>query len=455
MSAQQQASFACAPGSAGYSPVPSYADYSTSRCAPIQTMGTGVVPNPANYPLGFGVPQPVPPQAQARAPISMSNSSPSIPQAAPVAADVAAAKAAFVKQQQGQLADFVAYQQQHQQIGFPIAGVTPTEAEMLDPTTAAACHGGKQRLGAQEMSALARPVRGKVTLHEAILERAKTRVYRFDLDFTLAGAALNPTSVSQKIAEDAHSIFQLRDALSGEKTGEISNGILVNVDLLYAKSDCRIPLGVKVTGVKGNGYHANGGRYPIMVGYEEERDYGAKGRTIHRLTEHINMRRIERFGHLTMDKIGATIRPCTIEADVSFVEIDSPIVELIKMNQEYLQIDINSFSVVRGKHLLVDNALIDECKALLKREFFDATPFVDLRCFGIALERLDGQQWDSPVGIESFNSKNDMLVKGFLTKQNHVTVELRISYLLHTHRRQEKNDLPMAAAAASPLTNGY
>ncbi len=228
---------------------------------------------------------------------------------------------------------------------------------------------------------------------------------------------------------------------------------------MYARSDCKVPLGVKVVGVKGNSYHAAGSRFPIMLGYNETRDYAAKGRPIHRLTENINMRNLERYGHLTMEKINSTISPVTGIPDVSFVDVVSPIVDLIRANQKYLQVDVNSFVAVRGKHLLIDNALIEECKHVLKHDFFDTTPFLDLRTFGISVERLDKQAWDAVSGIESFNPNNDKIVRDFLHKQNLVTVELRVTYLLHAQKSAENaaySDVPTAArAAASIATTGY
>lgn len=458
-----------------YATLPRFAQLSVARAAPDQTVGTGATGpvDPKNYPLGFAVPAQVPQQAMVanqygggggggsrqQTPYMPSAAPPVLPPAAMVRAQTTTTSPS--PQDYSMMAPPPQAPAMTQPVGYAMGSASPQQQAHHKPVAAQpqpqqalppTANSGDGGLGisARDLAQQAElRVRSKVSLEEAMRERAKTRNYHFNFYFSLASAAADPKEVQAMFGENAAEAFQIRDPQSKQKVGVLENGIILGIDVLHTFSDCKVPLGVKIPGVRGNSYLHSGGRYPLIV-YMGARDYGKEGRCIHRLTEHLNMRRLARFGHLTMKKIEETIKPSEIEPDWSYVEIDSPIMEIIQMNTDYLQVDTaRIMRAVKNRHVFVDNALIQEVKDFIKKELFDVSPFTDLTQFGLSLKRADNQPWNSAYGIEMFNQRNDTVTTDWLTKQNHVSIELAITYLLHSKGSAAQIVVEKAAAAAT------
>ena len=81
-------------------------------------------------------------------------------------------------------------------------------------------------------------------------ERIKTRRFKFSKTYTMAQAAVNGVHIACT-PENKH-IFQLSDRDGAVRVGVPETGILLGARLLTAYSDCRAPVGVKMSGAKGN-----------------------------------------------------------------------------------------------------------------------------------------------------------------------------------------------------------
>lgn len=301
-------------------------DLSTGECDPTRLPGTGVVQNPGAWPLGSGA---VP-----------------APAAAPISAELAKAQhaQALAQQQQQQ---FIAQQQrvaaqvqqQQQQFGTQaipqqqkaiaaavsaVAAAIPTAGGAAVPDVNKVAH--HQIIDPQSM--IANTIGIPADLLGGLHDWVKTRRYVASFDFSLYQAANDPASVKHLVAEQAHHIFRLRglDPTGKGRGGVLSSGIVVGVRVLKTSSDCKVPLGVNFSGVRGMTYSLHGVRCAIPLFPHEQANYaeGHRGVVVHRMLESLDVRNLERYGHLTLEGVKKTILKLQGH-DFSFVEVNSPV----------------------------------------------------------------------------------------------------------------------------------
>ncbi len=225
-------------------------------------------------------------------------------------------------------------------------------------------------------------------LHDLV----KTRRYAATFTFSCFEAAQDPSLVRVKATEG--DIFRMRslDPYGKTRAGKLENGIVVNARVLHASSDCAVALGLKLSGIRGNTYHLGGKRCALPLFPGSKHRYGQRGLCIHRLTDKIDVRNIDRYGHLTMDSVKSTVLVVPGE-DFSFVEIRSPVMDIIAANEQMLKVDLTKFGTVKGKYYVVNNDVVkvpiapskeknpncyfffQVCLDTIEREFFQRMPF--------------------------------------------------------------------------------
>jgi hypothetical protein len=132
-----------------------------------------------------------------------------------------------------------------------------------------------------------------------------------------------------------------------------------------------------MTGIRGNTYTINGKRmvFPLHPAGGPGMKFGREGMKIHEITSAIDVRNLDRYGHLTMAAVKQTIMSFPGE-DFSFVEVKSPVMDIIKTNESRLRLDLGTFSTVREKYYIIQNDVVESCLKLMDREFFQRMPFV-------------------------------------------------------------------------------
>ncbi len=419
------------PANCTYTPMAENFGMSAGQCAPIRG---AQVPNPQafyrppenpmNVPLGMGLPSRLPA---------------STPSSAPIAADIAKAQ-------------------------YGGGGVSAHEAAA--PEVKPVADGYGQMLAqpppqAVDPRALLVPIdhHRLMQVLGPLSNRVKTRRYVAPFDFSAFEAAQNPQAVLQRVKDQT--IFQHRqlDPLGKMRRGHLDTGIIVGVRVIEVKNDCDLPIAVQISGVRGNTYSFSGKRAPLVMAPNVERTYGKRGLVVHSLTDKIDVVNLERYSHLTPEKLKEGIMTMNGEKDIAFVEMNHPVMDVIRANQDHLKVDVNSFGKLKGKYYVVTSNVVRSCLDLFNSEFFQRNPFTALGDFSIKLERLDGRPWDSPEGIAHYFAGSDRVVAESLGRRNHVFLWLEIDYLVHAQPAATPPASyvvdPTAAAAAQAPTNGF
>jgi hypothetical protein len=261
-------------------------------------------------------------------------------------------------------------------------------------------------------------------------ETMKTRRYKFGTTFTMRRAAVQGVTIG--VSKENKHIFQLKNPEGGARIGMPETAILLGARLLSAYSDCRAEVGVKMAGAKGNTYVPAGGRFVFTVDYKENLSFGKEGLVIHQVSEVLDVRRLERYGHLTMEDILKTIFPVK-GLGISFVTVNSPIVYVVEKNKETLHIPVESFQPIESQYHLIADDIIQYVLQEIDKSFFKKMPFTDLTNFHLKLERTDGRKWDSPVGVESYSSGasgDQQAGTYFLTKPNRFRAWIELDFAL-------------------------
>lgn len=288
----------------------------------------------------------------------------------------------------------------------------------------------------------------------SIANDVKTRRFAESLGFSLFEAGHDSSCVKAKVGDG--NIFRMRklDPSGRGRGGQLSTGILVGARLLEVHSDCDVALIAKVAGIRGNTYGIRSGkRGAFHVFPNTSKNYGKEGITIHRITELLDVRNLDRYGHLTLAAVKKTIMSFPSEI-FSFVEVTSPIMDIIHANQSKLRLDFTTFDTIQKKFYVVNNDVIQVCLEFLEREFFNRMPFTDLNNFSVEFERLDGKPWQSTEGLAEYSndpeSKN--LTQRSLLKRNTVSFAIALDYILHKGPSPVSSNSPVAVAAPGPYT---
>ena len=212
----------------------------------------------------------------------------------------------------------------------------------------------------------------------ALASLVKVRRFTLSKDFSPAAAASDPSLVEFTLQEHCRDIFLLpsRDGSSTGRVGRLTDAILVGINVLQSTSSCPIPLAVQIKGVRGNTYDLTSGTRCALPLYSDTKTvYGEKGFTIHALCQHIDVERLQRYGHLTPEMLLKTVQQIP-GRKWSLVLANSPIMECIQSNADYFRVDMRKIILVERTSFMVKNSVIKACIKLMNDEYFARQPFI-------------------------------------------------------------------------------
>lgn len=424
-------------------PTPSYVDYSTGRCAPDSQRST-VVPNPGAYPYGVGV---LTPPAGAQPQQQQQPAAP--PPAAPVASGIDASKQIFGA------ARAPVYGAPTQKIANQLQPEMPQQQQIQGQPRGISMEVALEDLNKRREQAKIVANIDDINAFMGMHDRTHERDLLLEWKFSLEEASASPGVLTKTISNPNVLRFSVKDPVTGVKSriGDLKTGIILKMSVISAFSDAKPTLGLVIPGVAGRTYTANGRRYPFTLSYKQNLEFKNDGRTIHQISELINTRRLERFGHLTPEGVESTITYIQ-NRDYALVLKTSPIVHVIRINQDILRINLDAQPSADNDYMIGLN-IVEAAKKLLKRDFFDRMPFLDLNSLSFTWERTDGQKIGDVAGFDTANSRTASVSNHFLTKQNTVRMLVRIHWMLPNvtskQNRPQQQQLPVAAAAAAPI----
>lgn len=258
-------------------------------------------------------------------------------------------------------------------------------------------------------------------------DNMKTRRFKFSKEFTMHEGQKKPIEIA--VSPEAEHIFKLKNPQGGERIGKSETAIILGARLISASSDCPVPIGVKITGIKGNTYTPQGGRYPLVLGHNERLLFPEPGLVIHKVCDILDFERLTRYGHLTMADIRNTVIKVP-KYPYSLVHIHSPVITVIERNKAWLKVDISQHQPLDDVYVL-ETGFVEEILEEIEK-FFKKQPFTDLRQFKITLERADRRSWTDLRGVDGLvpTAGSQEASTYALTKLNHFSIWFELDYVL-------------------------
>ena len=206
--------------------------------------------------------------------------------------------------------------------------------------------------------------------------------------------------------------------------GDIQNAVLHSMYIKEVQSDFPCPLGLTISGVKGNRFTANGERYADIVLPNTHSD---KKRCVCVASPYINSAYLSMFPGMTRDKLRSHGVLDVPDEPYKFVDHRHPVVAMMKENNESLQMDIGDCEVIDGRWIKVGTNAYEKCMQSLDKELVSNLPLINLSKFSVKVDRTGGLDWNSTEGLRDVSHKKDGTTK-LLNKSNNMRALLEIRY---------------------------
>ncbi len=197
------------------------------------------------------------------------------------------------------------------------------------------------------------------------------------------------STVSVDLAGELADILKYKHAGSPDKRdGALERTVIMGVRLIAAKNKLPTAVVVRMTGCKGRDYDCRTNARGLLVmppGYKE--DCGANPRALHLYAPSVSMHAFSRFGKIRVADLSKDVTPVPGKA-WSLVNVNSPIVEVIKASQAELKSTLQDVKIIEGM-MPVKNELVDSVQQFLQ-ENIAKFPGTDCSKFSVDFVRSAG-----------------------------------------------------------------
>lgn len=191
-------------------------------------------------------------------------------------------------------------------------------------------------------------------------------------------------------------IYQRIAGYDGDKpiyAGSTDMGLLFDMHLETLSSNFPVDLGAVITNVSGTEYTANGRNYAFIA---EAHCRQEPNKRIFLPKSNVSRAALEKYTNTSAQNLRAKVYQNAYE-NMTFVENDSPIAHMLRLNADSLNI---SFDLPEGKEgfLRVATPLVEAC--LKRYEEDQQVDFIDMKQFSVAFERIDSpDDWTRDEGL--------------------------------------------------------
>lgn len=256
------------------------------------------------------------------------------------------------------------------------AAVVVANAVPTNPLAAACNYAGPVAGGAIDCSDFTKAVGGDL----------KSRVLTA---YSLVTPAHHHTdTIRVDLTADLHHILKYKHSCSEDRDGDLSRVVIMGIRLISAKNKLPTCVVVRATGCKGRDYDCKTGKRGLLVmppGYKE--DCGANPRALHLYAPSVSVHAFSRFGKIRVADLSKDVTAVPGKA-WSLVDVNSPIVEVIKASQAELKSTLQDVKIIEGM-MPVKNELVDSVKQFLQ-ENIAKFPGTDCTKFSIDFARSAG-----------------------------------------------------------------
>lgn len=274
----------------------------------------------------------------------------------------------------------------------------------------------------------------KLEFVDNLSENAKTRRLFVTHEFTIEGAAKNPTSTVWRIDQDSYEMLQVRpdgSTPSEPRVGNLSKAVILELKVLEAHSDVPFPLAVMISGIKGNAYSKKL-RSPFFMGAHANSIY-PEGKVIHQIPKTgISVEDIV-YGNITEESLSRLYSPLRDNPEMSAVRADTILSRTIThpSNLKELGInprDYNKFEIEGVQYYNLNTWMVKEAVSALLGAAKDMSfPTTNLFQFEVGVQHSNGVAWSQIKDKIPHVDQADYLYQ--LKKPRTVTLELEMTYV--------------------------
>lgn len=253
--------------------------------------------------------------------------------------------------------------------------------------------------------------------------RGLTRKLAIEIKGSLDDFANGNVKPEWKVDKTRFNPFQI-DANGNVRQDKSSQVVLRSAKLLAVHNSFPVSLGIKVTGVPGETFTESGDAYADVV-FPRQSWSGEKMlvESDVRSTE-IFKERYEGWSDKNLRKKGVVNLP---EETYRFVDMQHPLVDMIRENSHLLQSNINEAVLIDGKYVKVDNDVFDSCVHSLEKQLSNTLPIHNMDNFKVSVHKIGARNWTDPSDIVPPNHA-EMNISAEMTKNHHCKVLMELKY---------------------------
>jgi hypothetical protein len=255
-----------------------------------------------------------------------------------------------------------------------------------------------------------------------------TRYITVELAGSLTNLASGGQAAKWAVAQNADAIFQpsTTDRGYSDLAGncDLNSAVLHTMEVETVQSSFPCAVGVNITGVSGQSTSREGHKYAMIV-TSDTRWSGAK--KLVEVDDMTNNEYLLKYPGMTPDKIGSAGIVNVPNESYVFVDQKHPIIEMLNVNAEALQVNMSEADLIDGRWYKVESQVVNDCAELLDKQLLQHLPIINLKDFTVTAERLGKVPWDR-LETDGLAGDRDALVERMMQKTNRLTVQLKVQY---------------------------
>lgn len=209
---------------------------------------------------------------------------------------------------------------------------------------------------------------------------------------------------------------------------DISNAVLHSMTVKEVRSTFPCTIGVNIAGVVGTHATREGIKYALVVQKDTKHHINKSVVTPDEMT---NSEYLKKYPGMTPDKISTEGIVKVPGEEYVFVDSNHPIVEMLIVNEEVLQVNMKNAELIDGRWYKVSSEVVTDCAKLLDQQLLQHLPLIDLSAFEIKAERLGKIPWDRTDAIaDDLAAQKNVgpLVERLMTRKNTLSLEIELEY---------------------------
>jgi hypothetical protein len=207
--------------------------------------------------------------------------------------------------------------------------------------------------------------------------------------------------------------------------GDLAQAILVGMKVHSVESSFPEPIGISVSGCKGNYYTGNGERYAFITATNQNTPVA--NQIIATTNPYINSAYLEMYPGMTKDNLRTNGIMEVPGENYVFVDHKHPICEMMQENQETLQLDLANAALIDNRWYKVSKSVTDRCIEALEQELVNNLPLFDFTKFEVKASRMHGLTWDNEAVVCDNVAKSELRQK-LMETQRHLNLVLEVTY---------------------------